>query len=185
MPWCSRQIGESHSHRVHGRRCSCFRTRLDYLRAWVSDCAVANVLLIRQDGNPPPRPVLGRARRYVAVEVHSYDPFDYAGPFATRRSWGTADDIAQVHAWVNTTQAWAAQKNVSILYGEFGTTYLQSPLTGRLEWYKVHVDAALGSGFAVAVWDDDGWFGIVNRSTRVWNEGVLQAMGLGKRVGAP
>jgi endoglucanase len=71
---------------------------------------------------------------YVAVEIHNYDPWQYAGGTPTQSSWGSPSDVADLHAWVNSTVAWAARKNRSIYYGEFGVTHSQTAATGRLAW---------------------------------------------------
>jgi hypothetical protein len=122
---------------------------------------------------------------WVAVEIHNYDPYTYAGPNPTMKSWGTPADVATLQAWVNATQTWASASNISIYYGEFGTTSAQSAATGRLSWYKEHVHAAQAAGFAISVWDDDGMFAILNRTTKIWNEDVLEAMGLSSPPSPP
>jgi len=116
---------------------------------------------------------------YVAIEIHNYDPYDYAGPFPSVHAWGSPADVAKLQTWVNSTKAWAANRSLSIYYGEFGVTKAQTAATGRLNWYKAHSQVGLGAGFALSAWDDNGNFCIVNRTTKVWDADILQALGLG------
>ena len=73
--------------------------------------------------------------RHLALEVHNYDPYRYAGAHPTTHSWGSASDRAAVEAWVTNLTRWAKEHSRAILLGEFGVTHNQTAATGRVEWY--------------------------------------------------
>ena len=115
----------------------------------------------------------------LAVETHSYDPYDVCGH--PTRPWGSQpSDLLNMDLMFKTLANWSASHSgIPVFMGESGCTRRQSQ-SSRLEWYRAfyqHVQAtpAFAGGL---VWDDDGEFCIYNRSTRAFDEGVLQAIGL-------
>jgi len=119
-------------------------------------------------------PASGPADPYLALEVHSYDPFDFCGGSKgpTAHSW--EPDV--ISGWADPLRAWGSSRNVSILLGEFGCTKLQTNRSGRLSWYREMGSMARSHGFAATAWDDSGHFELLHRSARTWDEGVLNAL---------
>jgi len=115
---------------------------------------------------------------YVALEVHTYDPFAFAGPHPTLAEWGTPADHAFVDTWVDGLAAWAARRGVSVVLGEFGVTNAQMAEAGRVSWYAYHRRVAHGAGFAILAWDDDGMYRLLNRSANTWDAPIVKALGL-------
>jgi endoglucanase len=114
----------------------------------------------------------------LMLEIHNYDPYDYAGLIPpTVHSWGNAADVAKLASWMDAIGNWSAAKGLPIFYGEFGCTTSQTAATGRYTWYAAHAKAIADHGFAAAVWDDDGSFRIFDRQADTWDEELLKALG--------
>jgi endoglucanase len=115
---------------------------------------------------------------YLALEVHSYGPFDFCGDTKngpTSHSYKKGD----VAKWAAGLYDWSTARNVSVLLGEFGCTTRQSNREGRVKWYELMREKVTKHGFAAAVWDDSGHFGIFDREAGTWDSDVLYALGLG------
>ena len=120
----------------------------------------------------------------LMVEVHSYDPFDYAmcgdaNKGKCRASWGTPTDVEAVANWMAKTSKWAKDYHLEVYYGEFGCTHHQNTSTGRDYWYQVHAEQIANHSWAASVWDDDGDYRVYNRQSDSFDEGVLRALGKG------
>ncbi len=115
----------------------------------------------------------------LAVETHSYDPYDVCGHPV--RPWGSLpSDLLNMAFMFKTLANWSAtHSNLPVFMGESGCTRKQNE-SSRLAWYAAFVQHAKAvPGFAGSlVWDDDGDFCIYNRSTRSFDQGVLSAIGL-------
>eukprot|EP00041_Stephanoeca_diplocostata_P002122 m.23497 g.23497 ORF g.23497 m.23497 type:complete len:512 (+) comp12951_c0_seq1:70-1605(+) len=114
---------------------------------------------------------------YVAVEVHNYDPYHYAGMFPTEHTWGSAADVAAMTQWMDDLKTWADARNRSVYYGEFGCTTKQTVSDGRIVWFQKHREIGLAHGFGMTVWDDSGSYAILNRTELSWTDGILEALG--------
>jgi len=115
--------------------------------------------------------------KQIMLEIHNYDPFDYAGGKPTVFDWGSDADRKALTTWVDGIEAYAEAHNLAIYYGEFGCTTQQTAKTGQLEWFKAHAEAIRAKGWAASVWDDPGEHVILNRSTLTWNTAILEALG--------
>jgi len=115
----------------------------------------------------------------LAVETHSYDPYDVCGHPV--RPWGSLpSDILNMNFMFKTLANWSATHDMPVFMGESGCIRKQNQ-TSRNAWYAAFFERVRTTpGFAGGlVWDDDGEFRIYNRSTRSFDEGVMQAIGLG------
>jgi hypothetical protein len=115
----------------------------------------------------------------LAVETHSYDPYDVCG--RPTRPWNSEpSDIPNMDFMFATLANWSAtHSNTPVFMGESGCIRKQSQ-TSRVAWYRAffeRVQAAPGLAGGL-VWDDDGQFCIYNRSTRAFDVEVLRAIGL-------
>lgn len=114
---------------------------------------------------------------HLLLEVHSYDPYSFCGSHGDlplEPSW----DAASVDKWVDSLHAWATQKQISIVLGEFGCNITQQNRTGRYAWYQHVTRHARSNGWAAMVWDDGGHFAIYNRNGGGWDHDALAALGL-------
>ena len=72
--------------------------------------------------------------------------------------------------------AWAKARGLRLSYNEFGCTVMQSNQDARHREYYAATDAATRHGIPYAIWDDNGWWQILNRGTRQWDYGVLSQL---------
>ena len=112
----------------------------------------------------------------VMLEIHNYDPYNYAGANPSVFSWGSDEDLETLTGWMDDIGNWSKSKNVPIYYGEYGCTTHQSESTGRYVWYKAHANAIRRHGFASSVWDDDGMYRVYDRNSDTWDELLLNAL---------
>ena len=82
---------------------------------------------------------------HLLLEVHSYSPFNFCGK-PTKISW----DSSVIDSWVAGLDAWATQRNRSVLVGEFGCKTAQTNTSGRYEWYSYMVGKCRAKGWASA-----------------------------------
>jgi len=114
----------------------------------------------------------------LMLEVHNYDPFDYAGGSPTVFSWGSASDRAALAQWASGLQAWATQHSLPVYYGEFGCTSAQNASTGELAWFQAHAEVIQTHGWGASVWDDGGKHVVLDRETLTWDRDILKALGM-------
>jgi hypothetical protein len=121
----------------------------------------------------------GGADANLAVETHSYDPFEVCG--TGTEPWGKPSDVAAMHAMFGNTTLWGAQHGgLPVFMGESGCTRKQNR-TGRLAWYSAFFDLVRGlpgQGGGGLVWDDEEDYEVYNRTARTFDEGILTAIGL-------
>mmetsp|Transcript_40136 Transcript_40136/g.106168 ORF Transcript_40136/g.106168 Transcript_40136/m.106168 type:complete len:400 (+) Transcript_40136:41-1240(+) len=113
---------------------------------------------------------------HLFLEVHSYDPYSFCGMTegTITHEWAPSD----VDGWVDSLAAWAAEREMAVLLGEFGCNQTQTNASGRVAWYEYVRRAVQRQGFASTVWDDSGSFAIYDRQVRAWDVDVLHALGL-------
>eukprot|EP00756_Hemistasia_phaeocysticola_P014086 Hpha_TRINITY_DN15322_c1_g1::TRINITY_DN15322_c1_g1_i2::g.91466::m.91466 len=113
-----------------------------------------------------------------------YNPWKLVGVWPKRHSYD-AGDYAVAQSIMHNISAWAAGKGIAeVVMDEFGCTHgswpmLQDNATACDEYYHYAAAAATEAGIGWAVWDDNGWFGILDRTpngTRQWKAGVIPAL---------
>jgi len=116
---------------------------------------------------------------HLAVETHSYDPYDVCGHPV--RPWDSKpSDLLNMDFMFKTLSNWSVMHNdMPVFMGECGCIRKQNQ-TSRVAWYTAFVERVKATpGIAGGlVWDDDGDFMIYNRSSRAFDEEVLRAIGL-------
>ena len=102
----------------------------------------------------------------VIISLHSYFPWAYAGEAAV--SWGTDADKAALRAELERIrQKWIVNEQRPVILGEWGTIQ-DNPLESRIEYASFYAKEAADRGLLTIVWDDGGWFRILNRRTLAW-----------------
>lgn len=114
---------------------------------------------------------------YLAIQVHSYNPWNFCGETGSNSNFpGTSffeDGIQQVRVQ-------AMILDVPINYGEFGVG--RSGNSGERNtdlvrgYYKTMADGILGQNMSYTVWDDRGWFGLVNNSGSMFMYNIVPFM---------
>jgi len=60
--------------------------------------------------SPPPPRFSTTFCRYVALEIHSYDPYGYTSHPATVHSWGSDQDRKEMQQWITDVSFWASER---------------------------------------------------------------------------
>ena len=113
---------------------------------------------------------------YLLAEVHYYDPgsFVFNDGASGTVFWGTSSDKAMVATNFATMVTWSKQSHIPVIVGEFGAENPHADRSSLLQYYATVAQDAIGSGFAFTVWDDGGWFKILNRNgSHTWDTGLL------------
>lgn len=104
----------------------------------------------------------GGSDEYLSIQVHSYDPWEFCGEDGSNDAY-PGDEIT-----ANTMRSVAEHGRVlgvPINYGEFGVGRNGSQLDRNTDlvrnYYKTVAQTALEENMSSTVWDDRGWFGLV------------------------
>ena len=74
---------------------------------------------------------------------------------------------------MTTLGEWSQNRNIPVVLDEYGCTVQQTNVSARLLYYNITAAAVARHGLDWAVWDDNGWFRILNRTTHEWDAEVL------------
>jgi endoglucanase len=103
----------------------------------------------------------GGTDQYLAMQVHTYDPWAFCGQTGKNSAWPGASSITSP---IDAVASHAQLLGVPVNYGEFGvgrTTDSDRNVDVVREYYRTVRLAALGHNMSATVWDDRGWFGLV------------------------
>jgi len=104
---------------------------------------------------------------YIIGYYHSYDPWQFSGQ--GNGTWGTASDYQQITNKYNAVKNWSLANDIPIHHSEFGAVH-DCDFNSRMRIYAHNVEQCIDKGFAFSVWDDGGWFGILQRNSNTWPE---------------
>lgn len=113
----------------------------------------------------PSRPVLpgGGSDRYLALHVHNYDPWAFCGQTGSNAAYPGSEAIASP---MRSTSNHAKTLNVPLNFGEFGVGRDANPSERDSdivrEYYRTMRLTCLSEKMAPTVWDDRGWFGLID-----------------------
>ncbi len=110
---------------------------------------------------------------YVMITGHSYDPWDFCGNtgfnkfYLSDKGEASLDRLHKdVSNLVQNASAWSKKMGVGLYFGEYGVgrEIAQNERNTLLvrEYYRSFTQALIDAKIATAVWDDKGWFGILN-----------------------
>jgi endoglucanase len=106
-------------------------------------------------------PGLG-ADAYVAIQVHTYDPWAFCGETGSNAAF--PGDATLISA-IQTVAKQATFLDVPVNYGEFGvgrTDATQLNADVVREYFKVIKQTCIAQKMSCTVWDDRGWFGLIS-----------------------
>ena len=123
---------------------------------------------------------------HILVTFHYYEPYHFTHQGADwlgmdTQSWlgttwlGTDAEKAAITANFESVAAWANQKHVRILLGEFGA-YSTAEMASRVRWTEFVAREAERHGFAWAYWEFGAGFGVYDPTANVWREDLLKAL---------
>ncbi len=150
------------------------------IRACGGNNATRNVIIDGQDWNGPSSlqntwPSVtqipgGGNDPYVIGSLHYYDPLalTHASSASGANTAWTTTSIQNAFNAVNT---WANGR-LPVFVGEFGVNwdqYAHSINTNTYNWFAAVASQTRSRGWAFTVWDDGGWFRVMNRSNQTFN----------------
>jgi endoglucanase len=101
--------------------------------------------------------------RYLAFHVHTYDPWAFCGQNGSNAAWPGSDFFTNA---IRNVSNHAKRLNVPVNYGEFGVGRDANPAERNSdivrEYYRTMRLVCLGEKMSPTVWDDRGWFGLVD-----------------------
>jgi endoglucanase len=124
----------------------------------------------------------GGADKYLAMHVHSYDPWNFCGagdPDGSNANFpGLATFVADVTSSYNTAQTNLG--GIPVDYGEFGVgrKYNQAERSAQnvLDYYKTMAETMIGKNMTFSVWDDRGWFGLIDNGGTTFTYNIVPYM---------
>ncbi len=113
----------------------------------------------------------------IIVAVHSYTPYAFClkqdDPTTT---WGTDSDKAEVDALFSRTKSTFIDKGHPVVMGEWGSMNHDND-AHRAIHAAYYAKAALNVGVCPVVWDDGGWFELLDRDNLCWKrESIANAI---------
>ena len=99
---------------------------------------------------------------YLMIQVHTYDPWDFCGQDGRNSAYPGATSITNS---VKSVAAHARTLEVPLNYGEWGVGRNANPEERNTALVKQHYtnlkNTILEEGAAPTVWEDGGWFGLI------------------------
>ena len=114
---------------------------------------------------------------YLAIQVHSYNPWAFCGETGSNAAFpGTA----AIEKGIQDVSVHAIKLNVPINYGEFGVGRSSNTAERNTDlvrgFYRTMAVSTLGQKMSYSVWDDRGWFGLVNNSGTTFTNNIVPYM---------
>ena len=104
----------------------------------------------------------GGSDEYLSIQVHSYDPWEFCGENGANDAY--PGDVSTANK-MRLVAEHGRMLGVPINYGEFGVGRQVNQADRNTDlvrdYYKTVVQTALEEGMSSTVWDDRGWFGLV------------------------
>lgn len=102
---------------------------------------------------------------YLAIQVHSYNPWNFCGETGSNSNYPGS---ASIEDGIQAVRVHSMKLEIPINYGEFGVGRSSNTSQRNTDlvrgYYKTMSDGILGQSMSYCVWDDRGWFGLVNSS---------------------
>jgi endoglucanase len=105
--------------------------------------------------------------KYLIVQVHSYDPWEFCGQDGSN-IYHPGDE--EIKGYLQATQQHAQYLGIPVIYGEFGVGRDANPAERAdavvKNYYRYMAQTTVSLGMAATVWDDRGWFGLLEKNAQ-------------------
>jgi endoglucanase len=119
----------------------------------------------------------GGSDNFLAFHVHTYDPWAFCGQTGRNTSWPGSSAISNA---LVSTSSHAKTLNVPVNYGEFGVGRDANAAERNTaivrEYYRTMRLTCLREKMAPTVWDDRGWFGLINQDGSSFIYNIVPSM---------
>lgn len=114
---------------------------------------------------------------YLAIQVHSYNPWAFCGQTGSNSAFPGTASIEQA---IQKVGRHAKNLGVPVNYGEFGVGRQANQAERNTElvrgYYKTYDQTTLRENMSYSVWDDRGWFGLINSSGTDFTYNIVPTM---------
>jgi endoglucanase len=114
---------------------------------------------------------------YLVIQVHSYNPWAFCGQTGSNSAWPGTASVEQAIKKVGTH---SRLLDVPVNYGEFGVGRDANAAERNTDlvrgYYKTFAQTTLGEDMSYSVWDDRGWFGLINSSGTSFTNNIVPFM---------
>lgn len=114
---------------------------------------------------------------FLAVHLHTYDPWEFCGQNGSNDAWPGSEAIVN---GLELVVQHANSLQVPVNYGEFGVGRSENASERNSEVVRLYYRAmrlkCLSENMAPTVWDDRGWFGLVNQSGTEFIYNIVPSM---------
>lgn len=117
---------------------------------------------------------------HLICEVHAYTPYQFCSHEGDS-SYTTFDGNCQnaIDGMINAVASFSSQIGVPVIIGEFGVEN-QNNDSDRVAYTEYYMQRATANGIRCIWWDngisDYGGYGILDRNSLTWNEGIASAL---------
>jgi endoglucanase len=115
--------------------------------------------------------------KYLAIQVHSYNPWAFCGETGSNAAFPGS---AFLETGIQAVRIHSVKLDVPINYGEFGVGRSSNTAERNTDlvrgYYRTMDDALLGQSMSYSVWDDRGWFGLINSSGTTFTNNIVPYM---------
>lgn len=100
---------------------------------------------------------------YISIQVHTYSPWAFCGETGSNAAFpGTAS----FETGIQNVKAHSIKLNVPVHYGEFGVGRSSNAAERNTDlvrnYYRTMARTTLAQSMSYSVWDDRGWFALIN-----------------------
>lgn len=115
--------------------------------------------------------------RYVAIQVHSYNPWAFCGETGSNAAFpGTP----AIETGIQTVSVHSIKLNIPVNYGEFGVGRASNVGERNTDlvrgFYRTMAVSTLGQKMSYSVWDDRGWFALINNDGTAFTNNIVPFM---------
>lgn len=114
---------------------------------------------------------------YIAVQVHTYNPWAFCGETGSNAAFPGTPFIEK---GIQDVSVHAIKLNVPVHYGEFGVGRSNNTAERNTDlvrgFYRTIARGTLGQNMAFSVWDDRGWFGLINSTGTTFTNNIVPYM---------
>ena len=114
---------------------------------------------------------------YLAIQVHSYNPWSFCGETGTNAAWPGEKSIID---GIEKVGVHSRLLGVPINYGEFGVGRQSNTAERNTDlvrtYYKTFARTTLKEDMSYSVWDDRGWFGLITSNGSAFTNNIVPNM---------
>jgi len=107
----------------------------------------------------------GGADEYLSIQVHTYSPWNFCGETGSNAAF---PGIASLETGIQNVKTHSIKLNVPVHYGEFGVGRKNNVAERNTDvvrsYYRTMGKTTLAQSMSYSVWDDRGWFALINAS---------------------